>query len=99
MIRFQRSAETKKLFPAAVAWAKGVADFINTKSPDVKLEVFTERFGAVSTIYWIADFEDLASLDRWQLKLMPDADYWKKVADAYDVLVEGSIVDTVMMSA
>jgi len=99
MIRFQRSAQTKKLFPAAVAWAKGVADFINAKYPDVKIEVFTARFGAVTEIYWTADLEDLAALDRWQLQFISDADYWKKVGDAYDVLVEGSIVDTVMMTA
>ncbi len=98
MIRFQRSAETKKLYPEAVAWAKGVADFINSKYPDVKLQVFAARFGSVTTIYWIADLEDLAALDRWQMTVMGNADYWKKIADAYDVLVRGSIVDTVMMS-
>ncbi len=98
MIRFQRSAETRKLFPESVAWAKGVADFINSKYPEVKLQVFTARFGSVTTIYWIADLEDLAALDRWQMTVMGDADYWKKVADAYDVLVGGSLVDEVLMS-
>jgi hypothetical protein len=98
MIRFQRSAQTIKLFPEAVAWAKGVAEFVNSKNPDVKLEVFTSRFGPVTTIYWMADLEDLAALDRWQTTIMPDGEYWKKVADAYDVLAPGSIVDTVMMS-
>ena len=98
MIRFQRSAQTTKLFPEAVAWAKGVADFINSKYPAVKIDVFTARFGPVTTIYWMADLEDLAALDRWQLTVMADADYWKKVADAYDVLIGGSIVDMVMMS-
>lgn len=98
MIRFQRSAQTKKLYPEAVAWAKGVAEFINAKSPDVKLEVYTSRFGAVTQIYWMSDLEDLAALDRWQLALTKDADYWKKISGAYEVLIEGSIVDNVMMS-
>ena len=99
MIRFQRSAQTKKLFPEAVAWARGVADFINSKNPNVKLEVLTARFGSVATIYWMADLQDLAALDSWQMALMADGDYWKKIADAYDFLVEGTVVDTVMMSA
>ena len=98
MIRFQRSAQTRKLFPEAVTWAKGVADLINAKRPDVKLEVFAARFGAVATIYWIADLTDLAALDSWQMQFLPDGDYWKKVADAGDFLIAGSIEDTVMMS-
>lgn len=98
MIRFQRSAQTRKLFPEAVAWAKGIADFVNSKNPDVKLEVFTARFGSVTTIYWMADLQDLTALDRWQMALMADADYWKKVADAYDFLIGGTLVDMVMMS-
>ena len=99
MIRFQRSAQTKKPFPEAVAWAKGVADYINSQSDGSQLQVFTSRFGPVTTVHWIADFENLAALDGWQMHIMGDGGYWQKVADVYTVLIEGSILDTVMMSA
>ena len=85
--------------PEAVAWAKQVADYINSKYPDAKLEVFTQRFGGVSTIHWFADFQDLAALDSWQSKIVSDPDYWKTIANAFDILIEDTIVDTVMMSA
>lgn len=98
MIRFQRSAQTKKLFPEAVAWAKGVAEFVNARHTDAKLEVFTSRFGPITTVYWTADLEDLAALDRWQLAITADQDYWRKIADVYGILIEGSLVDTVLMS-
>lgn len=99
MIRFQRSAQTKKMFPEAAAWAKGVADFINTKCPETKLEVFVARFGEISTIHWFADFDSLPALDGWQMKVMGDPSYWQKIAEAYDFLVQGTVVDTVLMSA
>jgi hypothetical protein len=96
MIRFQRSAQTRKLMPEAVPWAKQVAEYINSKYTEGKLEVFTQRFGPVSTMYWIADFKDLAALDSWQSKIIADGDYWKTIANAFDVLIEATIVDTVM---
>jgi hypothetical protein len=98
MIRFQRSAQIKKLWPEAIAWAEQAAEYINSKYPDAKLEVFTQRFGAVGTIYWFADFKDLAALDSWQSQIIADADYYKTIANAFDVLIEATIVDTVMMS-
>jgi hypothetical protein len=98
MIRFQRSAQTRKLTPEVVPWAKQVAEYINSKYPEGKLEVFTQRFGLVNTVYWIADFNDLAALDSWQSKIIADADYWKTIANAFDVLIEATIVDTVMAS-
>jgi hypothetical protein len=99
MIRLQRSAKIRKMFPETAAWAKGIADFINTKCPDTKVEVFVACYGDISTIYWYADFDNMLALNNWQRKLMSDAAYWEKISDAYDFLVVGSIVDTVMVTA
>jgi hypothetical protein len=58
------------------------------------------RFGALDTIHSIADFEDLAALDRWQKRLWSSEGYRELVIKSPDGLfIEGSVIDTVLESA
>ena len=95
MIRFLRSAQFTR-GKGAVQWAKETTDYVNTQYPETSLQVFTARFGAVNKIYWIADFEDLAALDRWQVQVASDEGYREMRKKSIDALIEGSIIDTVM---
>lgn len=61
MIKFQRSMRLKR-GRHALKWAKELTEYMNAVHGKPSMELFRSRFGNVSTIYWIADFEDLAAL-------------------------------------
>ena len=99
MIRFQRTAGVSRGKGAeATQWAKEVTEYVNTHFPELPLLVFEPRFGALNTIHWIADLEDLASLDRWQEQLGADEGYLELLSKSTDLFIAGSIVDTVLTS-
>ena len=100
MVRFHRSARTAvgARFPETVQWAKEVAEYINSKYPDATVLVFAEQYGAVGTIHWYADYEDIATLDRVGSQLLTDEGYWGILGKAADLFIEGSTKDTLMTS-
>jgi len=96
MIRFQRSIRvTRGNNAKAREWAKEVSDYINNKQPKSKVQAFSLRFGDMSTLVWHADFEDLASLDKFQQTLGADQGYWDLVNKATEFFIEGTTHDTV----
>ncbi|HLE29969.1 MAG TPA: DUF6039 family protein [Anaerolineales bacterium] len=99
MYRFQRTARARGgKAMEAVQFAKEVAGYINTKYAPVSLQVYTELFGDVNTIYWYAEYKDLASLETIIGQLNADQEYWAILGKAADLFVEGSLHDTLMMS-
>ncbi len=96
MIRFQRSIRVARGSNAkALEWAKEVSDYVNGKQPKSKVQAFSSRFGDISTLVWHVDFEDLASLDKFQQALGIDQGYWDLVNKANEFFIEGTIHDTV----
>jgi hypothetical protein len=98
MVRFMRSAQFKR-GKGVFQWARETSDYINIQYPETQIHVFTARFGAANTIYWMADFEDFAALERWQAQVGSDAGYRELRRKSIDTLIEGSIFDTVMVPA
>ena len=99
MYRFQRTARARGgKAMEAVQFAKEVAGYIKTKYAPVSLQVYTELFGDVNTIYWYAEYKDLASLETIIGQLNADQEYWAILGKAADLFVEGSLHDTLMMS-
>ena len=101
VIRWQRSIRHRHgKWSAAVQWTKEAAQYLNTLCPETQVQVFTMRFGALDTIHSIADFEDLAALDRWQKRLWSSEGYRELVIKSpNDLFIEGSVIDTVLESA
>jgi len=95
MIRFQRSMQLKR-GKHGMRWAKELTDYINTAYGKPSFQLLKLRFGNVSTVYWIADFKDLASLETWQQKIGADAGYRELVKKSIDIVVNGSIEDTLL---
>ena len=95
MIRFQRSMQLKR-GKHGMRWAKELTDYINTAHGKPSFQFLRSRFGNVSTVYWIADFKDLAVLEAWQQKIGADAGYRELVNKAIDIVIDGSINDTVL---
>jgi hypothetical protein len=97
MIRYQRSMQLKR-GRHALRWAKELTDYMNTSLGGPALELFRSRFSNVSTLYWIADFKDLAALQTWQRKVGTDPGYRELTNRSLDIVVDGSINDTVLES-
>lgn len=98
MIRFQRSAQLKR-GKHGTKWAREITDHINTNFPEVQLQLYKSRFGDVDTVYWVADFEDIVHLDEWQAKVGADKAYRELRRQSLDIIVAGSVSDTLMVSA
>ena len=97
MIRLLRSIKIRNgKGPAAMKWAKELTDLLNNKFSGDKVQVFIERFGANSTMYWIADYNDIAAFDQWQQRMDADTENQAFLTTAYEqaLFVEGTIYDT-----
>ena len=98
MIRWTRSA---KIVPAkymeAIHWAKEIAEFISKKH-GVQTTVYMDSFGEYGTVRWFADHPDLASLEKFGHQIFTDQEYLQRLSQAPDLLVPGSVFDTVMRS-
>lgn len=82
----------------AISYALEIAEYLNAKYPEIQLSVFTSRFGPINDIFWYADAEDLAALDRWQKQVGADPDYRKLRHKAVDLFIQDSGKDKVLSS-
>src|SRR5437899_9309700 len=99
MVRWMRNARIKDgKFVDAITWAKEVAAFVEKKHKTPRVDVCVDSLGRVGTIHWIVDYEDLASFERVQTKLMADAEYFQRVKEGIskDLFIEGSFEDVMM---
>jgi hypothetical protein len=76
-------------------WAKEITEWINKKY-DLQTKVYLDYFGEFGTIRWFVDYESLAVLEKTGDQLLGDQEYLQKVNQSIDLLVEGSVFDTVM---
>jgi len=97
MIRFQRSLRSARdKAREATGWAKEVTAYLNGKFPKTNLQVFTHRFGDISTFVWQADFDTLADLDSYQQAVGSDEGYLALIAKNVGFFAEDSLYDTVL---
>jgi NIPSNAP len=98
MIRWTRSARIAHgKFMEAIQWAKEIPEFINKKYGS-QVTVYLDSFGEFGTIRWFADYADLAALEKLNHQLMTDPEYLKRVMEGTDLVMPGSVFDTVMRS-
>ena len=96
MVRWTRSARIaarKEL--QAMKWAKEIAEFANKKYK-TQITVYMDFFGEVGTIRWFNDYTDLAAFEKVRSQLLADQEYFQKLNQATELLVQGSGFDTVM---
>ncbi len=97
MIRWTRSLRiaSAKNFPQATQWAKEIAEFVSKKYK-IQVSVYMDSFGEIGTIRWFCDYEDLATMEKVTKQMNTDQEYWQKVIQASDFIVQSSVHDTVM---
>jgi hypothetical protein len=98
MIRLQRSRKIKRHNKTnALEYAKKIAGLANNIDNSVEFKVFIGLFCSVETVFWIGDFEGLASLEITLQKIESDPrwkDFFEKTPN--DIFVEGSAQESVM---
>lgn len=82
----------------ATQWAGELLDYMNATHGKPKLQLFASRFGNVSTLYWTADFDGLAALEAWQQKVGADAGYRELVKKSFDIVIDGTVEDSILES-
>jgi hypothetical protein len=100
-IRWVRTARIGKgRVMEAISWAKEVSAYAEKKFNTGKISVFMDAFGEVGTLRWMMDANDLAALEKIQMNMMADADYWKMIDRAMkaELFLEGYTRDEVMRS-
>jgi uncharacterized alpha/beta hydrolase family protein len=97
MIRWMRSLRiaSVKYFPQATQWAKEIAEFVSKKYK-IQVSVYMDSFGEIGTIRWFCDYADLATMEKVRNQIDTDQEYWQKVIQASDFIMQGSVYDTVM---
>jgi uncharacterized alpha/beta hydrolase family protein len=76
-------------------WAKEIAEFVNKKY-NIQGSVYLDSFGEIGTIRWFCDYADLATMEKVINQINTDQEYWQKVIQASDFIMQGSVHDTVM---
>jgi len=97
MIRLQRTMKVRR-GKHALTWARELFDYMTTTHGKPTIHLFISRFGNVSTLCWTIDFKDLAALDTWQHRLGTDAGYIQLAKNSLDLVIEGSVEDTILES-
>ena len=83
----------------AAQWGQEVADWLNARWPDTNAQVFREVFGDAGTLYWIGDFEDIATIERRTAEREADPEWRALMQRNVDLFVPGSLHDTLLRSA
>jgi hypothetical protein len=97
MIRLQRTMEVKR-GKHAMTWAKELFDYMTITHGKPTIHLFRSRFGNVSTLYWTVDFKDLDALFTWQRHIGADPGYLALVKNSFDIIIEGTVKDTILES-
>lgn len=97
MIRFQRTVRPRNgKNREAIAWAKEVAEYLNSHYKMGRIEVYTQRFGAVGTIYWVIDVADMPALETFSSYLQQDTAYQTLLNKGNFLYIDGSVEDRIL---
>lgn len=97
MIRLQRTMKVRR-GKHSIEWAKELLGYMTATDGKPAIHLFRSRFGNVATLYWMIDFKDLATLVAWQHKIGNDAGYQVLIKNSLDIIVDGTVEDTVLES-
>jgi hypothetical protein len=82
----------------AAQWAQEVTDWLNARQPGSNIQVFREVFGNAGTLYWLGDAEDIATIERQVAERESNPEWRALVERAADLVLPGSLHDTLLRS-
>jgi hypothetical protein len=97
MIRLQRTMKVKR-GKHATEWAQELTEYVNAVIGKPLVGLFRPRFGNPSILYWTVDFEDVAALEAWRKKVGSDTGYRELMNKSFDIIIDGTVEDTVLES-
>ena len=98
MIRFERSRQFRRHMKSeALRFAKEAAALAEKIDGSAHFQVFSGVFGSVERVFWIAEFEGLAALEKALMKIEADV-RWKQFIDnaPKDIFIDGSGREAIM---
>ncbi len=99
MVRWMRSARIAPgKFIETIGFATEIVEYLKKFEGLPPVQVFTVFFGDMTTIRWIVDYEDLASLEKVTTQMIADQEYIEKVNSSADLFIPGTLKDVVMRS-
>lgn len=99
MIRWMREAQLDVDGSATfdvIAWAKEISEFTKKYEGATSVNFYINAFGNIGTVYWFADYEELATLDRIHAQILSDPAFFEILDRGKDFIKRGSVCDTVM---
>ena len=90
MIRFVRTGQvSERNMAEATQWARELIEYMNAHFPEQNGQMFWQRFDVPTvTFYYMADYEDIASLDRFLKGQGADEGLQELYSRAADVFIE-----------
>lgn len=95
-VRWMRTAKISNgRYMEAIAWGKEVTSSVEKKHGSPKIHTWLDSFGEIATIRWTMDAPDIATIEKVQIAILQDADYWKMVGKAREqqLFIDGSVTD------
>jgi hypothetical protein len=81
----------------AVRFAKEASALAGTIDGSAHFQVFTGVFGSVERVFWIAEFEGLAALEKALMKIEADVRWKQFIENApKDLFIDGSGREAIM---
>lgn len=97
MITFVRSAELERdKVNEGMAWAVGVANWINGKFPDNTVYVMRNISGSLFGLNWVTSAESLGEFEQHMAQIEADPEYQNMIAESREkgYFVQGSVQDS-----
>jgi hypothetical protein len=99
MVRFQRKGRVRAgKYPEALTWAKEISSIVGSAGAQT-VAVWSEVFDDVQAIYWHADFESIAEVEQMRNSLLGHGGYQNLIGRAGELLIDGSLEDTLLTPA
>ena len=92
MIRWTRTARVAPgKLPDAIHWAKEMREYTKTKfGGATEVKIYLERYGELGVICWMADFENLATLELAGHAIDSDTGYQDRLKVAGELFLPGA---------
>ena len=75
--------------PEGMAVAREITDYVSRKY-DISVQTYAQPYGEAGVIHWMADYPDLAAVEKVETETLGDRDYWALVKKIGNLTIDGS---------